>query len=81
MSVIKLMLQLKNTHYRLATDESLADFLQKNQQSSKVISLLWEPLCLAALNTPINIASSKIFLNVLRDTFQHKNSTDFFFLN
>ncbi|MGB7816830.1 MAG: hydroxysqualene dehydroxylase HpnE [Methylotenera sp.] len=77
LAVIKFMLRLKKTNYQLPTDEPLADFLQKNQQSSKVITLLWEPLCLAALNTPINLASSKIFLNVLRDTFQTKHSTDF----
>lgn len=77
MSVIKLVTRLKKTNYQLANDEPLADFLQKNQQTDKVISLLWEPLCLAALNTPINTASSRIFLNVLRDTFRDKNSTDF----
>jgi len=31
--------------------------------------MLWEPLCLAALNTPITIASTRIFLNVLKDSF------------
>jgi squalene-associated FAD-dependent desaturase len=77
MSVIKFMLQLKKTNYQLTTDEPLADFLQQNQQSSNVITLLWQPLCLAALNTPISIASSKVFLNVLRDTFKNKHSTDF----
>ena len=75
--VIKFMLRLKKSHYDLATDEPLAVFLQNNQQSSKVITLLWEPLCLAALNTPIHIASSKVFLNVLRDTFKTKKSADF----
>jgi squalene-associated FAD-dependent desaturase len=77
MSMIKFMLQLKKNNYLLTTDEPLAGFLQQNQQSSNVITLLWQPLCLAALNTPINIASSKVFLNVLRDTFKNKHSTDF----
>ena len=76
-AVIRFMLQLKKTQFKLANDISLADFLQKNQQSSNVITLLWEPLCLAALNTPINLASSKVFLNVLKDTFQHKHNSDF----
>ena len=76
-AVIKFMLRLKKSHYHLATDEPLAVFLQNNQQSSKVITLLWEPLCLAALNTPIHIASSKVFLNVLQDTFKTKKSADF----
>ena len=75
--VIKFMLRLKKTNYQLAADEPLAVFLQNNQQSNNAITLLWEPLCLAALNTPIKIASSKVFLNVLRDTFKNKNSADF----
>ena len=76
-AVIQFMLHLKKSNYQLAFDEPLAVFLQSNQQSSNSITLLWEPLCLAALNTPINIASSKVFLNVLRDTFKSKNSADF----
>ena len=76
-AVIQFMLRLKKSHYQLATDTPLAGFLQNNQQSSKAITLLWEPLCLAALNTPISIASSKVFLNVLRDTFKSKSSADF----
>jgi hydroxysqualene dehydroxylase len=76
-AVIRLMLRLKKMQYKLAADISLVDFLQQNQQSNKVITMLWEPLCLAALNTPINLASSKVFLNVLKDTFQHKHYSDF----
>ena len=75
--VIQFMLRLKKSNYQLVADEPLAMFLQNNLQSSKVITLLWEPLCLAALNTPIHIASSKVFLNVLRDTFKTKKSADF----
>ena len=30
---------------------------------------LWQPLCLAALNTPPSRASAQMFLNVLRETF------------
>ena len=76
-STIKLMLRLKKSNYQLITDEPLADYLQKNAQSSNVVALLWEPLCLAALNTPIHLASSKVFLNVLRDTFHKKPDSDF----
>ena len=76
-AIIKFMLRLKKSNYQLAADEPLADFLRSNQQSSNAITLLWEPLCLAALNTPIHIASSRVFLNVLRDTFKSKNSADF----
>lgn len=77
MHVIKFMLKLKKSHFQIEKDVPLASFLQQNSQSDQVINMLWEPLCLAALNTPIKTASSKIFLNVLRDTFKTKNSTDF----
>jgi squalene-associated FAD-dependent desaturase len=35
----------------------------------RVARLLWEPLCLAALNTPAAAASAQIFANVLRASF------------
>ena len=76
-AVIRFMLRLKKANYQLSHDEPLAEFLQQNQQSSNTIAFLWEPLCLAALNTPIKTASSKVFLNVLKDTFKSKHNSDF----
>ena len=35
----------------------------------RVARLLWEPLCLAALNTPVATASAQVFANVLRAAF------------
>ncbi|MEO6566284.1 MAG: FAD-dependent oxidoreductase [Casimicrobiaceae bacterium] len=35
----------------------------------RVATLLWEPLCLAALNTPARVASAQVFANVLRAAF------------
>ena len=32
---------------------------------------VWEPLCIAALNTPPESASAQHFVNVLRETFGH----------
>jgi hydroxysqualene dehydroxylase len=75
---VKWLLKLKKTSYRLTADEPLKSFLLKNNQSNQIIKFLWEPLCLAALNTPIEFASSKVFLNVLRDTFNgSKTDSDF----
>jgi squalene-associated FAD-dependent desaturase len=57
--------------------------LQDQKQSTKAIQLLWEPISLAALNTPIEVASTKVFLNVLKDTlassawFSLKKNNDF----
>jgi len=38
----------------------------------RVTELLWEPLCLAALNTPIETASAQVFLNVMRLAFARR---------
>lgn len=73
-SVVRFMLNLKQSNYHLAIDTPLKDFLKQHRQSDKTITLLWEPLCLAALNTPIHLASSKIFLNILKDTFNGKKT-------
>lgn len=77
-SAILFMAKLKRMRYRLTLDEPLKEFLLKNGQSRQIINVLWEPLCLAALNTPIELASSKVFLKVLHDAFnQHKADSDF----
>lgn len=75
---IKLMVYLNRIHYKIAADTALEQFLIDQQQSFKLIKMLWEPLCLAALNTPIANASTRIFLNILRDTFSgEKSNSDF----
>ena len=79
-AVIKFLLTLKKIHYQLPNDQPLMDFLRLHHQPSQVISLLWEPLCLAALNTPVLIASAQIFLNVLKDSFNHKKTDSDFLL-
>jgi len=43
-------------------------------QPQKVRAALWQPLCIAALNTPIEAASAKIFRQVLRAALGKKRS-------
>ena len=78
LTAIRLILHLKKTHYQLTSDTPLNQFLIDHQQTARLIELLWEPLCLAALNTPIVIASTRIFLNILKDSFSgSKKNSDF----
>ncbi len=60
---------------RLAADEdiSVQALLHSQGQTPAMIRRLWEPLCLATLNTPVAEASARIFLRVLRDTFLQMN--------
>jgi len=78
-SAIRLMQHLKTIRYRLSQDSSLKVFLTRQRQSNKLIQMLWEPLCLAALNTPLEHASTQIFLNVLRDSFTGKKPIVIFY--
>ena len=56
--------------FHLAQDTSVAQLL--SDQPASLVGALWEPLCLATLNTPITEASANIFLRVLRDAFSRR---------
>jgi squalene-associated FAD-dependent desaturase len=56
----------------LDTDCSVAELLHRFGQTPRLIRLMWRPLCLAALNTPLDKASSQVFLAVLRDSLGAK---------
>ena len=43
-------------------------FLQEHEQPPRVTALLWGPLCVAALNTPMAHADARVFAAVLRDS-------------
>ncbi len=62
----RFMTMLKTRRFRLAADITAAELL--SEQSERLRRYLWEPLCLAALNTPVHKASAQVFLNVLRDS-------------
>ncbi|KRB96486.1 hydroxysqualene dehydroxylase HpnE [Duganella sp. Root198D2] len=54
--------------WRLNNDCSVAELLQRFDQTPRLVTLMWRPLCLAALNTPPERASAQVFLAVLRDS-------------
>jgi squalene-associated FAD-dependent desaturase len=56
----------------LNTDCSVAELLERFGQTPRITQLMWRPLCLAALNTPIERASAQVFLAVLRDSLGAK---------
>ncbi len=70
------MAQMRRRKFSLAADMSVAALLAAQRQGERARRLLWQPLCLAALNTPPEAASAQVFLNVLRDTLngQHDAS-------
>ena len=48
-------------------NETVRDWLIRNRQTARLIEVLWEPLALAALNQPIDVAAAAPFARVLAD--------------
>lgn len=67
-AAIGFMQDLKRTKFRLDKDIPATDYLHSMRQPERLVRYLWEPLCIAALNTPIERASMQVFANVLRDS-------------
>jgi squalene-associated FAD-dependent desaturase len=57
-----------------ATDITVSALLARHGQSENLTSKLWEPLCVAALNTPVHMASAQVLLNVLKDALNQKRA-------
>lgn len=67
-AIIRMMRNLRRMRYELPQDCSVSQFLADQKQTPMLCELLWEPLCVAALNTPADEASAQVFINVLKDS-------------
>ncbi|MCX7175222.1 MAG: hydroxysqualene dehydroxylase HpnE [Proteobacteria bacterium] len=70
-AAVRFMQTLRRDNFRLRSgkdDYSVSALLDAHRQPDRLRSYLWEPLCVAALNTPAEAASAQVFLNVLRDS-------------
>jgi len=54
--------------------ETVAGLLDRLAQPQRLRRLLWEPLCVAALNTPAGRADARVFARVLRDALMRERS-------
>lgn len=78
-ALLRAMAGLQWQGYRLPADCSVQDWLRQTCQPEILCQQLWAPLCLAALNTPVQHASAQIFAHVLRDSLGNwqRGATDF----
>lgn len=74
LSSVRFMSALKRQNFSLSNDTSAHQLLSAHGQTNNLIRFLWEPLCIGALNTPLETASAQIFLNVLRDSLAGNRS-------
>jgi squalene-associated FAD-dependent desaturase len=76
-AALRFAARMRRGGFRVQPDTSAAAYLRQHGQSEDLIRRLWTPLCLAALNTPIEIASAAVFVRVLRDAFfQRRKDSD-----
>ena len=64
----RMIVSLKQKHWRAPARLSVAQLLEQHHQSAVLCRRLWTPLCLASLNTACDQACAQLFLNVLRDS-------------
>lgn len=68
LSAARFMRVLRARGFRLPADLPAAELLARHRQSGALIERLWGPICIAALNTPLDAASAQVLCNVLRDS-------------
>ncbi|WP_454695296.1 hydroxysqualene dehydroxylase HpnE [Achromobacter aegrifaciens] len=68
LATLRLLRGLKAMSWTPPRDWTVLHLLHYHAQSDALIRQIWEPLCLAALNTPAATASAALFARVLRDS-------------
>jgi len=67
LAAIRFLISLRVRNFRVLPDCSVARLLDDHAQRGALRTRVWEPLCVSALNTPVERASAQVFVNVLRD--------------
>lgn len=69
LAAVRFMLGLRQTGFVVDPDVNVSDLLTGFGQTARTRAFLWDPLCIAALNTAPELASARVFACVLRDAF------------
>jgi squalene-associated FAD-dependent desaturase len=67
LGAVRFIAALRAGGFRLERDFTVTELLRVHHQDGVIGHYLWRPLCVSALNTPVEVASSRAFLVVLRD--------------
>ena len=68
LGALRFMAALRRIRFHVEPDISVKQFLDAHGQHGRMRHYLWGPLCVSALNTPLDQASTNAFLAALRDT-------------
>ena len=64
---LRALLHLRRQGFTVPATQTVASWLLEQRQSARLVRCFWEPLVLAALNTPLAQASMQVLATVLRD--------------
>lgn len=67
-AAVRMMRALKKRDWHVPPGYTVRDLLDAHHQPAALRARLWAPLCLAALNTPVESACAALFAHVLRDS-------------
>jgi hydroxysqualene dehydroxylase len=70
----RFLMRMRRRGYALERDTTVHALLESHSQGERMTRLLWRPLCVSALNTPVETAGAQAFLNVLRDSLDGDRS-------
>ncbi|HUH59884.1 MAG TPA: hydroxysqualene dehydroxylase HpnE [Candidimonas sp.] len=68
LAIAGMIQSLKRRTWITPPGQTVAQWLHQGRQSPHVVRMLWQPLCLAALNTPLDLACAQLFARVLKDS-------------
>jgi hydroxysqualene dehydroxylase len=80
LGALTFMAALRRANFHLASDITVKQLLEDHGQQGTLRHYVWEPLCVSALNTPLDQASANAFLAALRDTLGGKRGASDFVL-
>jgi squalene-associated FAD-dependent desaturase len=60
--------RLRRQHWKTTPGQTVGQWLELSEQSERLIQQFWRPLCVAAMNTPVDRACAQLFAHVLRDS-------------
>ncbi len=76
-AAIRFATALRGRDFEVDAATTVAQLLGRQRQTPATIALLWGPLCVAALNTPLEHADAQVFAHVLRDAlFRRREDSD-----
>lgn len=67
-AALRAMTLLRRRDWKTPQDATVQEWLSLTLQPARLRQLLWAPLCIATLNTPVEHACAQVFANVLRDS-------------